>query len=121
MYIFFFFFNDTATPEIYTLPLHDALPISPVARRPVRADPPPRLHERARARQAGRRPAPPWHAGRAGARRLLRTLRVPRGKRDGHGEFDLFPRGRRGRGSRRRRSPEWNGDDGSPFPREHAG
>src|SRR5439155_24372503 len=25
---FFFFFNDTATPEIYTLSLHDALPIS---------------------------------------------------------------------------------------------
>src|SRR2546427_4954548 len=25
---FFFFFNDTATTEIYTLPLHDALPIS---------------------------------------------------------------------------------------------
>src|SRR5690349_21928784 len=25
----FFFFNDTATPEIYTLSLHDALPISP--------------------------------------------------------------------------------------------
>src|SRR3712207_7188944 len=24
-----FFFNDTATPEIYTLPLHDALPICP--------------------------------------------------------------------------------------------
>src|SRR2546421_4539541 len=24
---FFFFFNDTATPEIYPLPLHDALPI----------------------------------------------------------------------------------------------
>src|SRR5215813_13516477 len=24
---FFFFFNDTATPEIYTLSLHDALPI----------------------------------------------------------------------------------------------
>src|SRR5256886_1204318 len=24
----FFFFNDTATPEIYTLPLHDPLPIS---------------------------------------------------------------------------------------------
>src|SRR5258705_4367055 len=29
---FFFFFNDTATTEIYTLSLHDALPISP--RRP---------------------------------------------------------------------------------------
>src|SRR5438034_7433783 len=27
--ILFFFFNDTATTEIYTLSLHDALPISP--------------------------------------------------------------------------------------------
>src|SRR5436853_4350788 len=27
--VFFFFFNDTATTEIYTLSLHDALPISP--------------------------------------------------------------------------------------------
>ena len=25
--VFVFFFNDTATTEIYTLPLHDALPI----------------------------------------------------------------------------------------------
>src|SRR2546427_12027809 len=29
MSIFFFFFNDTATTEIYTLSLHDALPICP--------------------------------------------------------------------------------------------
>src|SRR6266446_495005 len=29
---FFFFFNDTATTEIYTLSLHDALPISAKAR-----------------------------------------------------------------------------------------
>src|SRR3989475_9127075 len=28
MYCLFFFFNDTATTEIYTLSLHDALPIS---------------------------------------------------------------------------------------------
>ena len=28
-YFFVFFFNDTATTEIYTLSLHDALPISP--------------------------------------------------------------------------------------------
>src|SRR2546423_10425405 len=28
MRCFFFFFNDTATPEIYPLSLHDALPIS---------------------------------------------------------------------------------------------
>src|SRR5256885_16697610 len=30
---FFFFFNDTATTEIYTLSLHDALPISSCASR----------------------------------------------------------------------------------------
>src|SRR3712207_8528411 len=30
MYLFFFF-NDTATTEIYTLSLHDALPISSIA------------------------------------------------------------------------------------------
>src|SRR5580698_7130444 len=29
----FFFFNDTATTEIYTLSLHDALPIRPVSAR----------------------------------------------------------------------------------------
>src|SRR5260221_2111438 len=33
--IIFFFFNDTATTEIYTLSLHDALPIYP--QRPVEA------------------------------------------------------------------------------------
>src|SRR5205814_9912311 len=30
LFSFFFFFNDTATTEIYTLSLHDALPISNV-------------------------------------------------------------------------------------------
>src|SRR6266446_10801619 len=34
--LFFFFFNDTATTEIYTLSLHDALPI----RSPARLSPP---------------------------------------------------------------------------------
>src|SRR2546426_12632162 len=33
---FFFFFNDTATTEIYTLSLHDALPISQSPRRSAR-------------------------------------------------------------------------------------
>src|SRR2546426_8380449 len=33
-YFFFFFFNDTATTEIYTLSLHDALPIFPCASAP---------------------------------------------------------------------------------------
>src|SRR2546423_12113755 len=32
MLFFFFFFNDTATTEIYTLSLHDALPIWPLPR-----------------------------------------------------------------------------------------
>src|SRR2546430_8418657 len=36
-FFFFFFFNDTATTEIYTLSLHDALPISSGARRIARA------------------------------------------------------------------------------------
>src|SRR5215203_6304484 len=35
--LFFFFFNDTATTEIYTLSLHDALPISRWARRSERS------------------------------------------------------------------------------------
>src|SRR2546430_13685759 len=34
--LFFFFFNDTATTEIYTLSLHDALPISSI---PAERDP----------------------------------------------------------------------------------
>src|ERR1044072_8025307 len=35
----FFFFNDTATTEIYTLSLHDALPISTRGRGMVRGEP----------------------------------------------------------------------------------
>src|SRR2546430_11109051 len=42
----FFFFNDTATTEIYTLSLHDALPIWPHGARPRRG---------ARRRVGGRR------------------------------------------------------------------
>src|SRR2546426_7021423 len=34
--LFFFFFNDTATTEIYTLSLHDALPISSASLKPTR-------------------------------------------------------------------------------------
>src|SRR5689334_23641293 len=49
----FFFFNDTATTEIYTLSLHDALPIS---RGPRRATPSCR---RSGSRPAIRRPLPP--------------------------------------------------------------
>src|SRR5215468_12759005 len=46
-FFFFFFFNDTATTEIYTLSLHDALPISrapgggppPIPRQPASMPP----------------------------------------------------------------------------------
>src|SRR6266511_1036615 len=68
---FFFFFNDTATTEIYTLSLHDALPISPRTWRirspgasaayrggPPRLRPPPRPEA-----QPGPRPRPGKHAG----------------------------------------------------------
>src|SRR5215510_16102044 len=36
--IFFFFFNDTATTEIYTLSLHDALPIRSLCQARVRGE-----------------------------------------------------------------------------------
>src|SRR5258707_7816087 len=45
----FFFFNDTATTEIYTLSLHDALPISRDGSR-ARAPAAPSLHRPARLR-----------------------------------------------------------------------
>src|SRR6266850_2016553 len=41
MFSIFFFFNDTATTEIYTLSLHDALPITGSATVAVNTVPPP--------------------------------------------------------------------------------
>src|SRR2546426_3996519 len=55
LFFFFFFFNDTATTEIYTLSLHDALPISrgfAFARAPLR-----RRWRARRARPHRRRPS----------------------------------------------------------------
>src|SRR2546430_13576618 len=43
--LFFFFFNDTATTEIYTLSLHDALPISHHRSRRGRSDGEHHAHE----------------------------------------------------------------------------
>src|SRR5687768_18623253 len=56
--ILVFFFNDAATTEIYTLSLHDALPISPDRRR---ADPAGGGEPRAerRRRHGGRAAGPP--------------------------------------------------------------
>src|SRR2546422_8044225 len=52
MHCFFFFFNDTATTEIYTLSLHDALPIS--RHGPRDREPPPPVGGREDAPPAGR-------------------------------------------------------------------
>src|SRR5256885_16861919 len=58
--IIFFFFNDTATTEIYTLSLHDALPISAaVGHRPGRAAAEPRHCRAPRPARRGREPAGP--------------------------------------------------------------
>src|SRR5256886_15009977 len=83
----FFFFNDTATTEIYTLSLHDALPILPArgagptrrgagapARRQCRTRRSPSLDDAGPAlRRGSRRPAPrvrePARPARARARR----------------------------------------------------
>src|SRR3712207_7385150 len=65
-FVFFFFFNDTATTEIYTLSLHDALPIfgghvlDPPARR--------RAEERVQVAELHGDPAAP--AREAGERRV---------------------------------------------------
>src|SRR2546422_4036680 len=70
----FFFFNDTATTEIYTLSLHDALPISP------RRDPDPGTREaRSDVRVAGG--ARPWRVRRR-RQRSLRQGSSARGRED---------------------------------------
>src|SRR3712207_7660693 len=63
----FFFFNDTATTEIYTLSLHDALPICRLVR--------------ARAAAAARRDRPPCRRGR---RRDDRGVELRAGRSEEH-------------------------------------
>src|SRR2546426_8317964 len=63
----FFFFNDTATTEIYTLSLHDALPISAETDRAPRA---PGGYERVGEREVRRI---------LGVERRVRGPKVPRG------------------------------------------
>src|SRR3712207_9155042 len=73
----FFFFNDTATTEIYTLSLHDALPISRLVRR---GGPPPgpRTGARPRTPPPPRSAAPRPRAPRTPARRPGGTVRRDR-------------------------------------------
>src|SRR5919205_156820 len=70
--VFFFFFNDTATTEIYTLSLHDALPISAHVRRDHAGGARPVGRDTARAH--ARHPRDTEHAARAAN---LRPPRLP--------------------------------------------
>src|SRR3712207_6540159 len=124
-----FFFNDTATTEIYTLALHDALPIyDGEEERGQRADEAEdaggqreRRHARVRRREVGCRAAPVARSGhdcRLGPRLLrwrpARALRAPPGGRrqrqTGGRTADeraprTAPRGRRPRAAARGRRP----------------
>src|SRR5687767_8526418 len=95
--LFYFFFNDTATTEIYTLSLHDALPISHPDLRPVLEGPPLRHgHAPQRHRPTGLRRTRPPHPLQEGRLPLLPGDDVRR-PRQGHRPH--LPR------TRRRRNP----------------
>src|SRR3712207_7127071 len=67
-----FFFNDTATTEIYTLSLHDALPISGVARPGHREPPGPLRQPPQRERRHHRAARPRFGATHPGDRKSTR-------------------------------------------------
>src|SRR2546426_7615238 len=75
----FFFFNDTATTEIYTLSLHDALPISPPRRPACRA----RSRTASRSR-ATRRPWRRWTHAASRRRRSPSSFPEKRGRSEEH-------------------------------------
>src|SRR5215211_9505564 len=97
LFIVFFFFNDTATTEIYTLSLHDALPISGPPPRLTRALPRPPAAGRADpGRRAGRAAAVRSRSGPAGSAPARRWRPTPPGRGGPR------PRGRTRRPARRR-------------------
>src|SRR5258705_12934303 len=116
---FFFFFNDTATTEIYTLSLHDALPIWDRSAQPdrpgrgVRQDlRPPRSSRPPRVRlRRGRHDHP------CPARRQPEAADRPLPRAPIDGERDGAAEPRRGGGGRTPRSPA---EDGASI-REHRG
>src|SRR5258707_2353003 len=65
--LFFFFFNDTATTEIYTLSLHDALPILAATDRAARGG----GFSRRRARSAWLQPRSEEHTSELQSRQYL--------------------------------------------------
>src|SRR2546426_7730052 len=74
IFFFFFFFNDTATTEIYTLSLHDALPILRGRMRASRGATADRKHRQERRADSHRAGCCALHAGaRRGAAQARRT------------------------------------------------
>src|SRR3712207_7741692 len=65
----FFFFNDTATTEIYTLSLHDALPIFPSPHGDGLQTAPAARRRRRLRRRGGSNPAGTWRCRHRGRRR----------------------------------------------------
>src|SRR5215813_12894719 len=76
-FFFFFFFNDTATTEIYTLSLHDALPILVGDAGRPRPDPPPD--------RKSDRVVPAARPGHLGVARRSAALRLLQGQHVGGG------------------------------------
>src|SRR5205807_9188432 len=72
IYFFIFFYNDTATPEIYTLSLHDALPICEAHHRLLS----PQLH-RGTVPVVGHHPQSRLHDGAGCQRRAQAARGVP--------------------------------------------
>src|SRR5256886_14070186 len=100
-YSYFFFFNDTATTEIYTLSLHDALPISlydPFREQPGRTHQDRRLHPGKRRRRRERVRHHADHADRHGRHETGHGFSLPDlydtdGSSEGVGEYSLMGSG----------------------------
>src|SRR2546423_13953968 len=74
--MFFFFFNDTATTEIYTLSLHDALPISIQSPRRLLLRDGRQPRQQRRQPRVGSRPARPHRRSRHVRPLVLRRARA---------------------------------------------
>src|SRR5256886_6834846 len=112
---YFFFFNDTATTEIYTLSLHDALPICRMPRRPRV-----RLLGAGAARSRPERTRPRQRRLRA-VRHVRRPGRLSGGP-SGHGKGASLPRGPQRRRPRVRDVPgAKSGGQGTGARTGHAG
>src|SRR6266542_5881229 len=94
--IFLFFFNDTATTEIYTLSLHDALPISSFQITAI-SEPTELLQDRREEREEHDRDAGGLERGPA----RLRSRRAPHGPGAHRADHGAGPPPRRPRPSRR--------------------